>query len=186
MRSIFVAVGLLSTTSLHAATYVEEPALGHWVMGVGLHGGSTVASDQALVPLGIAGVTATTGYAWESGLSVLSCGGFTARAADDARSAFVGAEAASLREWSLGLALRFSPFSSDVAPFVEVGAHAVVVRSETVSTQGGMVSGKLGVRVRLEGFEPWVAGAVDEVRIGAAEPSRSTRLTLAVGIVWSL
>ncbi len=189
MRFLLLLLAFSMASSARAATYVDEPSLGHWVLGVGLHGGSTIGGDAPVVPLGVAGFTVSTGYAWESGWSALSTGGFTVRAADDARSAFVGVEGASQRELSLGFAVRLAPFSAmETAPFVEIGAHALRVQAENSATQGGKLSGKLGVRVRLEGFEPWVAAEFEAValKMGAADRSRSDRIMLAVGIRWPL
>ena len=178
----------LSASAARAATYVEEPALGHWNMGAGVYGGSTVSADEAPVPLGVAGVTTGTGYTWESGLALMACGGFTVRAADDARSAFAGASTASVREWSLGLAARWTPWPRlEVAPFVELGVHSVWLRTDDAAAQGGILSSKLGVRVRLDGFEPWIAASAEELIVrSSVEKNRSLRAGLAAGIVVDL
>ncbi len=179
---------LLAASGASAATYVDEPALGHWVAVTGVHAGNTVQTTE-LHGLGGAGVRVGTGYQWDSGLAVYAESGFAARAGEGPTSAFL-AQKASLQEWSFGLSLRWVVLSSDVSPFVEASAQGVWVRVRSpipADLGGTLFTGKVGVRVRLDGWEPYLALQGERLISGSAEETLcSTRLGLAIGVGFDL
>lgn len=188
MRAPLVSCLLLCAAEVSAATYVDEPALGHWAAVAGVHAGSTVQTEE-LRAFGGAGVRVGTGYQWDSGLGVYAESGFAARAGEGPTSAFT-AQRASIQEWSFGLSLRWVVLSTDVAPFVEASVHGVWVRvrSPVPTDLGGtLLTGKLGVRVRLDGWEPYLALQGERLISGSAEETLcSTRLGLAIGVTFDL
>lgn len=176
-----------------AETYVDAPAFGRPVVGIGIYGGVPVAtqgaaSDRAPTTFG-GGSELLYGYAWDSGWSLYGTFGAARWSARGPLGQLIGDRDAGILEASAGLAARYTLGAGSLAPFVQSS-----LLGELLRVRGGVASGDasgagvgvlVGVRIRTAPWEAWLGLDVRRAHFSSLDADGAAidlaRIALVIG-----